>query len=60
VPRHSLAVAHTWILNDRMLNDFRSQTHGFAFALSMSSAAFLLAAATWAFIPETKGRRLEL
>jgi len=36
-----------------------SETHGFAAALSISSAAFLLAAATWAFIPETRGRELK-
>jgi len=35
-----------------------SETRGFAFALSISSVAFLLAAATWIWIPETKGRAL--
>jgi MFS family permease len=36
-----------------------AQTHGFATALSLSSAAFVLAAITWTWIPETVGRRLE-
>jgi MFS family permease len=36
-----------------------AQTHGFRVALSVSSAAFLLAALTWVFIPETRGRKLE-
>ena len=35
-----------------------AQTHGFSAALSISSAAFLLAAMTWIWIPETKGRQL--
>ena len=35
-----------------------AQTHGFGAALSLSSIAFLLAAVTWAWIPETKGREL--
>jgi len=35
-----------------------AQTHGFAVALSISSVAFLLAAVTWIWIPETKGREL--
>jgi MFS family permease len=35
-----------------------AQTHGFQAALSLSSAAFLLAAVTWLWIPETRGRRL--
>ena len=35
-----------------------AQTHGFGTALSVSSVAFLLAAATWIWIPETKGRAL--
>ena len=35
-----------------------AQTHGFAVALSISSVAFLLAALTWVWIPETKGREL--
>ncbi|HEX6973535.1 MAG TPA: MFS transporter, partial [Vicinamibacterales bacterium] len=34
-------------------------THGFHVALLLTSAAFLLAAATWAFIPETRGRELD-
>ena len=34
-------------------------THGFGPALMLSSAAFVLAALTWAFIPETRGRTLE-
>jgi MFS family permease len=35
-----------------------AQTHGFRTALSISSAAFLLAAIAWIWIPETKGRTL--
>jgi MFS family permease len=35
-----------------------AQTHGFSSALTVSSAAFLLAALTWIWIPETKGRTL--
>jgi len=35
-----------------------AETHGFETALSMSAAAFVLAAVMWAFIPETKGRAL--
>jgi len=35
-----------------------AQTHGFSTALSISAGAFLLAAATWIWIPETKGRQL--
>lgn len=35
-----------------------AQTRGFHVALLLTSAAFLLAAATWAFIPETRGRQL--
>ena len=35
-----------------------AQTHGFATALSISSVAFLLAAFTWIWIPETRGRAL--
>ena len=35
-----------------------AQSHGFGTALSISSIAFLLAAATWFWIPETKGREL--
>ncbi|MEO5897603.1 MAG: MFS transporter [Vicinamibacterales bacterium] len=33
--------------------------HGFGPALMLSSAAFVLAALTWAFIPETRGKALE-
>jgi MFS family permease len=36
-----------------------AQTHGFGTALSLSSGAFLLAAFTWIWIPETRGRRLQ-
>jgi MFS family permease len=36
-----------------------AQTRGFQAALSLTSIAFLLAAATWMFIPETRGRQLE-
>ena len=35
-----------------------AQTHGFGTALSISSLAFLLAAITWIWIPETRGRTL--
>ena len=35
-----------------------AQTHGFGAALTLSSAAFLLAALTWVWIPETRGRAL--
>jgi MFS family permease len=35
-----------------------AQTHGFAAALSLSSGAFLVAAFTWFWIPETRGRGL--
>ena len=35
-----------------------AQSHGFGTALSISSLAFLLAAATWYWIPETRGREL--
>ena len=35
-----------------------AQTHGFGTALWLSSAAFLLAALMWAWIPETGGREL--
>jgi MFS family permease len=35
-----------------------AQTHGFGAALSLSSGAFLLAALTWIWIPETRGRQL--
>ncbi len=35
-----------------------AQTRGFATALSISSLAFLLAAVTWIWIPETRGRAL--
>jgi MFS family permease len=36
-----------------------AQTHGFGMALTVSSAAFLLAALAWAWIPETRGRELQ-
>ena len=35
-----------------------AQTHGFGAALTICSLAFLLAAATWTVIPETRGREL--
>jgi MFS family permease len=35
-----------------------AQTHGFSTALSISSLAFLAAAALWIWIPETRGRQL--
>ena len=35
-----------------------AQTHGFGTALSICSAAFLLAAVLWIWIPETRGRQL--
>ncbi len=35
-----------------------AQTRGFSVALSICSVAFLLAAATWLWIPETRGRAL--
>ena len=35
-----------------------AQTQGFGSALSLCSVAFLLAALTWAWIPETRGREL--
>jgi hypothetical protein len=35
-----------------------AQDRGFHAALSLTSVAFVLAAASWAFIPETKGRPL--
>jgi MFS family permease len=35
-----------------------AQTEGFRAALSITSIAFLLAAATWIWIPETRGREL--
>lgn len=35
-----------------------AQTHGFGAALTISSLAFLLAALTWRWIPETRGRAL--
>ena len=34
-------------------------THGFRTALSTTAVAFVLAAITWIWIPETRGRRLE-
>ncbi len=36
-----------------------AQTRGFQTALSLTSVAFLAAAATWIFIPETRGRGLK-
>jgi MFS family permease len=36
-----------------------AQTRGFQSALLLTSVAFLLAAATWIFIPETRGRQLQ-
>jgi MFS family permease len=36
-----------------------ASTHGFGPALMLSSAAFVLAALSWAWIPETRGRALE-
>jgi len=35
-----------------------AQTYGFRLALSIAALAFLAAAVTWIWIPETKGRRL--
>ena len=35
-----------------------AETHGFASALSITSAAFILAAIFWIWIPETRGREL--
>lgn len=35
-----------------------AQSHGFGAALSLSSIAFVLAAVTWIWIPETRGREL--
>ena len=35
-----------------------AQSHGFQVALSLTSAAFALAAITWIWIPETRGRTL--
>lgn len=35
-----------------------AQTHGFGLALSTTSAAFVLAAVMWIWIPETRGRAL--
>lgn len=37
-----------------------AETQGFATALLLSAAAFLLAAVTWIWIPETKGRQLAI
>jgi len=36
-----------------------AQTRGFGYAFATASIAFVLAAAAWAFIPETRGRTLE-
>jgi hypothetical protein len=35
-----------------------AQNYGFRTALSLTAAAFLLAAVTWIWIPETRGRAL--
>ena len=35
-----------------------AETHGFAPALSITSAAFIVAAIFWIWIPETRGREL--
>jgi MFS family permease len=35
-----------------------AETRGFAFALATASAAFLLAAVMWTWIPETRGREI--
>ena len=35
-----------------------ARVHGYPAALSIASAAFVLAAVFWIFIPETKGRSL--
>ncbi len=37
-----------------------AETHGFATALLLSAAAFVLAATAWIWIPETRGRQLAL
>jgi methylthioribose-1-phosphate isomerase len=34
-------------------------THGFGTALSVAASAFLVAAALWIWIPETRGRALD-
>lgn len=39
------------------VGDF-AKTHGYPAALSLAASAFLVAAALWAFIPETKGRSI--
>jgi len=39
------------------VGDF-AKTHGYASALSLTATAFLVAAALWTFIPETKGRQI--
>ncbi|RPJ79261.1 MAG: MFS transporter, partial [Acidobacteria bacterium] len=36
-----------------------AQEHGFGVALSVAALAFFAAAATWIWIPETKGRKLQ-
>jgi MFS family permease len=36
-----------------------AQTHGFGTAFLLTSVAFLLAAATWIWLPETRGRALQ-
>ena len=40
-----------------LVGDF-AKTHGYPAALSFAASAFLLAAAFWIFIPETKGRTI--
>mgnify|MGYP003350577381 FL=1 len=35
-----------------------AKTHGFPAAISLAAVSFLIAAACWAFIPETKGRTI--
>jgi MFS family permease len=40
-----------------MVADF-AKLHGYPAALSLAASAFLVAAALWAFIPETRGRAL--
>jgi dipeptide/tripeptide permease len=36
-----------------------AQTHGFALAFATTSAALILGALTWIWIPETRGRALQ-
>jgi hypothetical protein len=35
-----------------------AKTHGFPAAITIAALAYLLAAACWAFIPETRGRTI--